>query len=186
MRLYNKKNYNHITVQDICNEASLQRSTFYLHFDNIDQMMRDIEDRILDELGELSSIFGKFDFTKTGSGLSIVNEDYNKMMIYLHNNKEYILPLLSPNGDPYFTKKYRDNIRKTYVDALENCKMTLGKNQDAIIDFIASGIITTTYNYLNDTSISMEDLMDIYVRFTERIPFLEKQTIMNIDNYFLK
>lgn len=174
MRLYNKKSYYSITVQEICNEASLNRSTFYLHFDSIDQMLRDIEDRLLAETEELTGVFSSFDFTKSsGSNLTEANLGYNRFISYLYDKKVYFLPFLSPDGDPYFLKKYKQMIRERYKTALKNSGMNLGKNQDIIIDFIAGGITATTYNFLKEDNISPEELMDIFVKFTSRIPLLK-------------
>ena len=40
--LLEKKNYNFITIKDICKEAKVNRSTFYLHYENISNLLEEV------------------------------------------------------------------------------------------------------------------------------------------------
>lgn len=39
IELLNKKDYESITIKEICKKAGVNRSTFYLHYDNIDELL---------------------------------------------------------------------------------------------------------------------------------------------------
>ena len=39
IELLNKKEYEFITVKEICEKAGVNRSTFYLHYDTIDELL---------------------------------------------------------------------------------------------------------------------------------------------------
>ena len=39
IQLLNKKDYDFITIKEICKKAGVNRSTFYLHYDNIDDLL---------------------------------------------------------------------------------------------------------------------------------------------------
>lgn len=39
IELLNKKDYDYITIKEICVKAGVNRSTFYLHYDTIDDLL---------------------------------------------------------------------------------------------------------------------------------------------------
>lgn len=41
IEMLKKKEYKYITVTDICNKAGVNRSTFYLHYDSIDDLLKE-------------------------------------------------------------------------------------------------------------------------------------------------
>lgn len=57
--LCEEKDYYDITIGDICDQARVYRSTFYYHYDNKDDLLRDLEKTHNDSthamLGKLSS-----------------------------------------------------------------------------------------------------------------------------------
>ena len=39
IELLNKKDYEFITIKEICKKAGVNRSTFYLHYDNVEDLL---------------------------------------------------------------------------------------------------------------------------------------------------
>ena len=39
IEILNKKDYEFITIKEICKKAGVNRSTFYLHYNNIDELL---------------------------------------------------------------------------------------------------------------------------------------------------
>ena len=48
--LLEKKDYDYITIKEICEKAGVNRSTFYLHYETLDDLLKE----------SLSYIFSKF------------------------------------------------------------------------------------------------------------------------------
>ena len=44
--LLEKKDIDYITVKEICEKAGVNRSTFYLHYDNIDDLFKETIERL--------------------------------------------------------------------------------------------------------------------------------------------
>ena len=44
--LLEKKDFDYITVKDICNEAKVNRSTFYLHYDNTLDVLNEVIENV--------------------------------------------------------------------------------------------------------------------------------------------
>lgn len=82
LALLEKKDYDYITVKEICVKAGVNRSTFYLHYETIDDLLTE----------SLSYIFSKFT-DKFGSDAQV--EPYNGTLedLFLITPK-YIIPYL--------------------------------------------------------------------------------------------
>ncbi len=59
LSLLSKKEYADITVTDLCREAEIHRGTFYLHYDNLSEVMDALFD---DALGSLNSVLVQIGF----------------------------------------------------------------------------------------------------------------------------
>lgn len=89
--LLEKKDYDYITVKEICEKAGVNRSTFYLHYETTDDLMRE----------SMEFIFSKF--TERYSGIDfdagrIGGESLERLRLM---TPDYIIPYLE------FLKEYR-------------------------------------------------------------------------------
>lgn len=57
--LLRKKDFEYITVKDVCEEAKVNRSTFYLHYDNTFELLEEVIERLN------SSFSNHLNFNKT-------------------------------------------------------------------------------------------------------------------------
>lgn len=64
-----------VTVTQICQEADINRGTFYLHFDNPDNLFEAIENDIFDQISPLLKVQPKDDLQDWGRRLVLVVED---------------------------------------------------------------------------------------------------------------
>ncbi|MBO4357974.1 MAG: TetR/AcrR family transcriptional regulator [Candidatus Methanomethylophilaceae archaeon] len=98
--LFEKGEDKKATVQDVCDLAGINRSTFYLHYRNLDEVFGAIKDRQMSLLKKL------FDSTDRS------NVDYNyfipELEMLYDSNERYLLPLVIEYKDPQFAKEYRD------------------------------------------------------------------------------
>lgn len=82
LALLEKKEYAYITVKEICEKAGVNRSTFYLHYETADELLKE----------SLSFIFSKFR-EKYDSNLQIKTDSESLNDLYLIT-PEYIIPYL--------------------------------------------------------------------------------------------
>ena len=52
-RLMQKKSIKEITVKELVDEVDINRSTFYLHYSDIYQMLESIETELMDEIAQV-------------------------------------------------------------------------------------------------------------------------------------
>lgn len=86
IELLNKKDYKFLTIKEICKKAGVNRSTFYLHYDNIDELLcetiENVNKKFLSYFTE-----GHIEITN-----KIKNNDTDKLILI---TPEYLLPYLN-------------------------------------------------------------------------------------------
>lgn len=112
--LMHTKQWDKISVKELCDQANIARGTFYLYFNDIYDLMEKIENTLLDDIRSryanlpkrFSSSFSpemfenKFDYAPPKPLLAWFN--------FCKKYKKEIVVLLDPNhGDTYFVKKLK-------------------------------------------------------------------------------
>jgi AcrR family transcriptional regulator len=90
----------HITIKDICDLADISRSTFYAHYDNQYDLLKQIEE---ETIGYFENILKEYD--KKRNKREII-ETTEEILQYIVLNSNSIQVLLSENGDIDFQKKF--------------------------------------------------------------------------------
>lgn len=157
--LLNKKDFNFITVKDICNVAKVNRSTFYLHYDNT----RDLLDEVLNNL---SKSFNEHFKNKTISNIDSLNLDD----LFLFNDSMIIpyLEFIKENKNVYKTVK--DNPSLFSIHSYMNYSLDIiykimdrfnidKKLKDYYLSFYINGLSSLIMNWCNnDFDLSIEEL----------------------------
>ena len=55
-RLMQEKSINEITVKELVDEVDINRSTFYLHYTDIYQMLQKIEEEVMEEIVQVMEV----------------------------------------------------------------------------------------------------------------------------------
>jgi len=91
LRLLEKKDFEYITIKELCEEAKVNRSTFYLHYENVGDLLEETTRRLLDRFlsyftVELENINSGFADCEPGK-LNFITEEYMKP--YLSYIRDY-------------------------------------------------------------------------------------------------
>lgn len=157
--LLNKKDFNFITVKEICNVAKVNRSTFYLHYDNT----RDLLDEVLNNL---SKSFNEHFRNKTISNIDSLNLDD----LFLFNDSMIVpyLEFIKENKNVYKTVK--DNPSLFSIHSYMNYSLDIiykimdrfnidKKLKDYYLSFYINGLSSLIMNWCNnDFDLSIEEL----------------------------
>ena len=108
-RLMQKKNIKEITVKELVDEIDINRSTFYLHYTDIYQMLQSIEDELMEDILEAIKEH-PLDPGMKEEGYSFAIQLFR----ILAANKDICAALMGPNGDMAFVEK----IEKLVEDAV--------------------------------------------------------------------
>ena len=99
MELMKTKSILSVTIKDICGLADISRSTFYAHYKDQYDLLRQIEEETLAYFEDMLNKYrDKLSRKETTQMLE-------EMLTYIANNGSTIQVMLSENGDIYFQKK---------------------------------------------------------------------------------
>lgn len=111
--LMNEKSIKEITVKELVDKVDINRSTFYLHYTDIYQMLDCIESELLEEITEAAQNLS-LNLPDGGSFAFIT-----RIFSILEENKDICAALLGPNGDMAFVSKIESMIADTIFTQLE-------------------------------------------------------------------
>lgn len=109
-RLLEKKNYSHITVQEIIDEANIGRSTFYAHFETKDELLDTICRQIFGHIfSDVLNAEPNHDFSKENQTLS---DKLTHLLYHLLEQKKEITSLLSGESGGLFLSYFKPFLRQ--------------------------------------------------------------------------
>ncbi|MCR4892194.1 MAG: TetR/AcrR family transcriptional regulator [Lachnospiraceae bacterium] len=163
-RLLQKKHFNHITVQEIIDEANVGRSTFYAHFETKDDLLRalcsDIFDHIISE--ELTQEHSH-DFSK---GKHDIGELLEHILCHLKDDKDEIRQILSSESEDLFLGYFRESLKSLFKMKLEGSSaMKKDVPESFQIDFLTFGFSEAVRWWVrNRMEYSPEDVTKFYLK----------------------
>ena len=105
-----------ITVKDICARADINRSTFYLHFKDVTDILRTTEDEIIEHMREHAPTHEQE--IRDRQEIEGFFTDFLEQIRSNPRIMKVIQVLCSEQGDPYFVRKLQT---MTYEAFLEGC-----------------------------------------------------------------
>jgi len=129
------KEYNKITIKEICERANVNRTTFYKYYNDVDSLLLEIEDDIFKIIkNELKD-----------------NHDINRILDVLLINNKYTKVLLVSSPDESF--KYK------LLDIIDFAIPKINNYNDEYRDFFYNGIYSLIVNWLNQKyKIGLEEM----------------------------
>ncbi len=128
-----------ITVKALCDSADLNRSTFYLHYEEPNDVLKDIENETIENLrGYLLAIGTEKEHNISAVSLPFLN--------YVKENGKLFSVLLVNNENPYF-------LRKLTELTAENIRQQMGTHlqetyESMVFSFIISGSLSVLTEWI--------------------------------------
>ena len=139
LELLEKKPLDKITVKDVCENADVNRSTFYSYYESIEQLLLEIEDDVLNQLPMYPDSPEGYSHENFLSAL----EDF---FDYVRNNERLFRILIVQRDSSSFNNRLVNTIMEKYRSVL--------KTEDELIAryayvYCASGVIGILKEWLN-------------------------------------
>lgn len=134
IRLMHERQPAKITVKDICEGAEVNRSTFYLHYTQPNDILIELEDEAIRQVSEsLRSIGGSIAAPSDARAYLLA------FLRYIQKNDELFRTLLVENSDPHFRRKLFDFAMAMVGNAFDIAMAA--ERKSAVYRFIISGSI---------------------------------------------
>lgn len=143
--LYKTKRINQISIKEITDKAGYNRGTFYLYYQDVYDMLNQIQGEILDQLDDISQTMINLVISEKNS-----TEDSSKFFKYFKENIEYISVLFGENGDAYFQAKYKELLKNYIREHLRIEEIDYSEETiDFSLEFFISGVIGLILYYFS-------------------------------------
>lgn len=168
--LLQKKDYDFITIKDICKEAKVNRSTFYLHYENITDLLEEVvQNTNKDFLLAFHSIEKKNPLTSNKEELMFIKDEY--LIPYLTFVKEHkkIYQALKNNNSLFKANEYENNIYESLITKILDKYEIEEKYKEYYYDYFVSGIQAIIKRWLiNDCVLDIQEISDLIKKLVKK------------------
>lgn len=167
------KDIEYITIKEICNKAGVNRSTFYLHYENINDLIEETIDytnkkfmKYFDE--DTKDFLNKIENSKLND-LKLIRSKYlTPYLTFVKENKKIFKASFNNPSRMKATSKY--NSLKSYIinPILDRFNISL-EERPYLLAFYINGIMAIIKEWINtDCKTSITDIEDIIIRCVDK------------------
>lgn len=166
--LLEKKEIDYITVKEICETAGFNRSTFYLHYESINDLLKETLEYTTQKLISYFNRNPK-DFianinNSSKEDLIFINEQYLRPYLqFVKDNKKLFLAVFK-NGAVMQIKENYSNLEKYIFNPILDKHNVSNDKRKYMIKFYIKGIMAIVEEWtINDCQDKIEDIMNIII-----------------------
>lgn len=164
LTLLEKKDFEYITIKEVCKEAKVNRSTFYLHYENMmDLLQETVEFMNKQFLGyfKQNDFIDKIQTSKIDE-LYLIDDHYlNPYLNYIKDNKKLFKITLAKTETLNLNKSYQQ-LYLHILDPIMNRYQINQKERKYIVAFYINGIMAIIKEWLKeDCKESQEEILEL-------------------------
>ncbi len=163
--LLNEKDYEYITVKEICKKAGVNRSTFYLHYESIDDLLEEtlgfINKKFLDYFEDTSDFITNINVSSK-ENLYLINDKYLVPYLnYIKDNKNIFLASFTRRKTMKSVERY-ESLEKYVLNPILDKYDVPTKMREYILSFYINGIVALIGTWIkNNCDMSVEEMINI-------------------------
>ena len=166
IRLVEEKGYDNVTVQDIADEAMINRATFYAHFKD----KQDLYEQIFEMA--INAFTSVLDLEQLVHGNRIKVKQIIAALTNIYKNiqerKAFFLTIMDGSSNELLRKKLEELLYNKYANIFNRLKITENELEvpiDFIIEYMTSIFIGSLHLWItSDTNMSAEQLAALVVK----------------------
>lgn len=170
-RLMQKKSIKEITVKELVDEVDINRSTFYLHYSDIHQMLESIENELMNEVAQVIEEY-PLDSVENDNAYPLIE----RIFTILYDNKDICIALLGSNGDMVFAGRIEKMVAETVLKQLSGKFDTDNRDVEYAYAFCLNGCVGMIKTWLSSE----------HQESTQHIAELTHRMIENTTHDFLR
>tara|TARA_B100000965_G_C19393782_1_gene670191 strand:+ start:32 stop:640 length:609 start_codon:yes stop_codon:yes gene_type:complete len=166
--LLKEKNYNKITIQDIAEEAMINRNTFYLHYLDKDDLLDQLSNECLNKLKESMNASSNIN-TIDELGYDDFYEINKKVFKAIEEDFDFYKVIMGDDSIPYLSIKFTNVIKNHMSEGLDkSAKLKTGEknvdNSEIYVEYMAAGLIGVIRFWINNRhKYSIEEVSKIVI-----------------------
>lgn len=168
LSILKKKSFEYITISELCKEAEVNRSTFYLHYENMCDLLSETTQYILNEflsyfIPDSQSVIRNLE-TCNLEELNFINSKYlTPYLTYIKENKEIFSTALLHIKSFNFDKVYQRMFQIVFNPILERFHYPAEDRKYAMMYYL-NGINAISLEWVKDGCVkSIEDISKIII-----------------------
>lgn len=144
IKILEKKDISQISIKEICEVADINRATFYAHYSDQYDLLRKIEDELLDNI---NTHLAEFDQKNSNIDVILTAE---KIFEYLKENAKQCKLLLSERGDFSFQKKIMILVYEKIITEITDNNMITKEDAEYVYSFTITGCVGIVQKWLDE------------------------------------
>ena len=153
LALLQKKDYEFITVKEVCEKAGVNRSTFYLHYENMDDLLKEsyeyVSRRFYDSFESEKITTEKVKLADKRESMLITPEYLEPYLNFVRQNKK-VMSLIMKNASLFGAEK---TFEKMYGDIFRPILDKFGipkQNQEYVFAYYMHGVLAIIETWLKN------------------------------------
>ncbi len=160
-KLMQDKPVSRITIKELCEDADINRATFYSHYNDQFDLLKKMEQEIIDDI---NSYLDSISFVTNNS---YALEVMTKIFEYIKENAQICRVLLGTNGDIEFQKDIMMIVQTRFIAEQKTKKIIDEKIVEYVFTFAATGSIGMIQKWLSeDSNIPPADMAKLVMKLT--------------------
>ena len=159
IKFLKQKPISHISITEICDDADINRATFYAHYQDQYDLLRQIKDEALENINQY---IGTFDYRDAAANPLDMTQ---KILEYILENAELFDLLLNSNGDEQFQQEVIKTFQVEKLTAFDSDSVGSKENEEYVFRFLMSGSIGIIQLWLkNGAKKPVKEMAELLVR----------------------
>lgn len=166
IRLVEKKGFEQVTVQNIADEAMINRATFYAHYKD----KQDLYEKIFDLAVESFTAILDFEDFVQGNRIKIrkIEAAMTELFLHIQKNRSFYLTIMDASAIEIIRKKLGLILTERYQEIFSTLRITEGDIEvplDFIIDYMTSIFVGTLHWWLTaETTMTPDHLAKLVIK----------------------
>jgi AcrR family transcriptional regulator len=144
IKLLEKKDISQISIKEICEDADINRATFYAHYNDQFDLLKKIEDELLDNI---NAHIAEFDQINNDKNAVLLAE---KIFEYLKENAKLCKLLLNEHGDFSFQKKVMMLVYDIIIAEITDNNKITKEDAEYVYSFTITGCVGIVQKWLDE------------------------------------
>lgn len=175
LELLEKKDFAYITVKEICEKAGVNRSTFYLHYETLEDLLSEsveyMNEQFLAYMEQDTDVFITSIKERPISELYLITPKYlTPYLNYIKEHKRLFLTATKNANALRLEESYKGMFRFVFMPILERYQVP-DKYRKYMMVFYVQGLMAIITQWLkNDCKDTIEEIIDVMQRCVRQTP----------------